>query len=345
MPTSAPRHSVLATLVRSRWTFEIVLAAGLLTLALVRVDLRAVGTSLAHAQYGWALLAAAIYGLTRVVHAIHWQFYLKKVGRAPLAGMLGTFLIGNLVDNVLPIRMGEIARLQIVANRYGLSRTGIVAGRATEVLVDGIAMAVLFLIAVALLPSAVPSAGILWIVAGAAACTFAALALLSRVLPAELDDWPPLRWLPARVRHATVAGWPRFRDGLEALRNTRLLVVVLGLTVVGYTTEIVMFWTFGLAFHLGLPLSSYVSVVVAVGVVRTVPLTFQNIGTYEVVLVAVLSRQGATSDAAFAYAVATRVFVSLFITTMGLLAMWTMRVRPQDLFALRRPASGPNRQA
>jgi hypothetical protein len=344
MSTSGPRHSVLATLIRSRWTFEILLAAVLLTLALVRVDLRGVGTSFANAQYGWALLAAAIYALTRVVHAIHWQLYLKKVGRVPLSGMIGTFLIGNLVDNVLPVRIGEIARMQIVANRYGLSRTGIVAGRATEVLVDGIAMAVLFLIAVALLPSAVPSAGLLWIVAGASACVFAALALLSRVLPDELAEWPPLGLLPARVRQAAVTGWPGFRDGLEALRNTRLLAVVLGLTAIGYTTEIVMFWTFGLAFHLGLPLSSYVSVVVAVGVVRTVPITFQNIGTYEVVLVAVLSRQGAASDAAFAYAVATRVFVSLFITTMGLLAMWTMRVRPHDLFALRRTASEPKSQ-
>ncbi len=335
------RPALMASVIWSRWAFEIVLAAALLTVALARVDLRDVGTSFANAQYGWALLAALIYALSRVVHSIHWQFYLKKVGRVPLASLVGTFLIGNFVDNVLPARIGEIARLQIVANRYGLSRAGIVAGRATEVLVDGIAMAILLIIAIALLPSAIAPAGLLWIVASVAAGAFVALALLSRMLPADLADWPMLEWCPARLRSAVTGGWPAFRDGLEALRNTRLLAVVLGLTAIGYTMETVMFWTFGLAFHLGLPLPSYIGVVVAVGVVRTVPITFQNIGTYEVVLVAVLSHEGATSDAAFAYAVATRVFVSLFITTMGLLAMWMMRVRPHDLFALRRGKGEP----
>ena len=92
------------------------------------------------------------------------------------------------------------------------------------------------------------------------------------------------------------------------------------------------FWAFGRAFALGLPLSAYVSVTVAVSLVRT----FQNIGTYEIALIALLRREGVTGGDAFAYAVATRVLVSTFITVMGLVAMWLMAVRPRDVLTLRR---------
>jgi hypothetical protein len=337
MPSlSARARAWPAAVLRSRWTFEVALAAALLALAITRTDLRDVGAAFARARYGWAMLAVLIYALSRILHTVHWQFYLRKVGRVPLRGLLGAFLIGNFVDNVLPARIGEIARIQIVANRYGLSRAGMVAGRAAEALLDGVTTIALLVVAVVLFRFAFAPAALFWIVATFIAATFAALALASRLLPRELPDWPLLGRLRSRPRRALSDAWPRIRDGLEALRNARLLAIVLALTVAGYAMETVMFWTFGLAFRLGLPLSAYVSVVVAAGVVRVFPITFQNIGTYEVVLLEVLARQGAPRDAAFAYALATRVFASIAITTMGLLAMWLMRVHPRDLFTMRR---------
>jgi len=337
MPSiSARARAWPAAVLRSRWTFEVALAAALLALAIARTDLSDVGAAFARAHYGWALLAVLIYALSRLLHALHWQFYLRKVGRVPLCDLLGAFVIGNFVDSVLPARIGEIARIQIVANRYGLSRAGMVAGRAAEALLDGVATIVMLIIAVVLFRFAFAPAALFWVVAVFVAATFTALALASRLLPRELPGWRPVALLPDRAGQALSDAWPRIRDGLEALRNARLLVIVLALTVAGYAMETVMFWTFGLAFRLGLPLSAYVSVVVAAGVVRVFPITFQNIGTYEVVLLEVLARQGAPRDAAFAYAIATRVFASIAITTMGLLAMWFMRVHPRDLFTMRR---------
>ena len=99
--------------------------------------------------------------------------------------------------------------------------------------------------------------------------------------------------------------------------------------------EVLTFWAFGHAFSLGLPLGAYVSVTVAVSLVRTFPITFQNIGTYEVVLLGLLKQEGVNSGDAFAYAVATRILTSAAITVMGLVAMWLMAVRPRDLFMLR----------
>lgn len=341
-PMKAPARTRSGSLLHSRLMYELPLAAALLALAIARTDLSDVGAAFARARYGWAVLAVLIYMLSRVLHTVHWQFYLRKVGRPPLLGLLGAFVIGNFVDNVLPARVGEVARIQIVANRYGLSRAGMVAGRAAEALLDGIATIVLLMIAAVLFRFSFAPAGLFWIVATFTAGTFVALVLATRLLPREVPGWRLVGMLPDRARRALSDAWPRIRDGLEALRNARLLVIVLALTVAGYALETVMFWTFGLAFRLGLPLSAYVSVVVAAGVVRVFPITFQNIGTYEVVLLEVLAREGAPRDAALAFALATRVFASIAITAMGLLAMWLMRVSPGDLFTMRRPDPAPS---
>ncbi len=117
-----------------------------------------------------------------------------------------------------------------------------------------------------------------------------------------------------------------------------MLALAMALTVIGYGIEVLTFWAFGRAFSLGLPLTDYVSVTVAVSLVRTFPITFQNIGTYEVALLGLLSREGVGSADALAYAVATRILFSATITVMGLAAMWLMAVRPRDVLALRKAA-------
>jgi uncharacterized protein (TIRG00374 family) len=318
------------------WIFQAVLAALLLGLALWQVDLREVGRSLARAQYGWVLLAVLIYALTRVLHTVHWQIYLTKVGRVPFPGLLGAFVIGNFVNNVLPARMGDVATIQIVANRYGLSRAGMVAASGVETILDAVTLAIMAVVAIALLNVAFAPAALLWTMAVLMIVLFVAAVVASRFFERELPGWRWLRAMPDVAEQALRDAWPRLRDGIETLRNERLLAVVVALTVVGYLIEVVLFWAFGQAFGLGLAFTAYVGVTVAVSFVRTFPITFQNIGTYEVVLLGLLAREGASADDAFAYAVATRIFISLSITAMGLLAMWLMRLSPRDVFALRR---------
>jgi uncharacterized protein (TIRG00374 family) len=179
---------------------------------------------------------------------------------------------------------------------------------------------------------------VVWALLALTATVFIAAVISSRLIPASLPRWRCLDLLPDRARSAIADAWPRLRDGLEAVRNERVLALTLLLTVVGYGLEVVTFWAFGRAFRLGLPLVDYVGVTVAVSLVRTFPITFQNIGTYEVALLGLLSREGASASDAFAYAVATRVLISATITAMGLIAMWLMAVRPRDVLSWRQQA-------
>lgn len=313
------------------WALQIAFGAALLGFALWRVDLGDVAHALRSARYEWLALAALIYALTRVVHTVHLRVYLSKVGRVPLTGLFGAFVIANFINSVLPARVGDIALLQFVANRYGLSRAGMIAARAVETLLDASVLVALMLVAIAVTDTGIASTAALWALAAGVLGVFAASVIASRgVAPAM----PSARWLdrlPARARAALGDAWPRVRDGLETLRNERLLALVVALTIVGYAIEVVTFWAFGRAFGLPLSLPKYVGVVVVVSFVRTFPITFQNIGTYEVALLALLGREGVSSSDALAYALASRILISAEITVMGLAAMSLMSVRPRDL--------------
>jgi uncharacterized membrane protein YbhN (UPF0104 family) len=102
---------------------------------------------------------------------------------------------------------------------------------------------------------------------------------------------------------------------------------------------VVVFWLFGLAFGLDLPLASYIVIMVAANLVSAFPITFQNIGTYEFVLLEVMAAWGVERGEALAYAAATHLLTNLWIILVGITALWLMRVHPWEVFGLR-PAMG-----
>jgi hypothetical protein len=331
---SVPRWREQARRTRG-WLLQAALVAALLGLAVWRIDLGRVGSALSEAHYEWALLAVTIYVLTRVIHTVHWQVYLTKVGRVPFPGLFGAFVIGNFVNSVLPARVGDVATIQIVANRYGLSRAGIIAASGAETVLDAGVLVILMFLSIALLDVRFVPPAVLWTLALIVLALLVALAAVSRLIPLEMPRWRRLDGLPERWVRVLRDAWPRMRDGLEAIRNERVFGVALALTFVGYLVEVLTFWAFGRAFGLGLPLGAYVSVTVAASFVRTFPITFENIGTYEMALIGLLKSQGVAAADAFSYAVATRIFISLAITVMGLTAMWLMGMSPREVFGLR----------
>ncbi len=326
----------------SPWSFQAAVAAVLIALVVWQVDLVDLGHAFRDAEYGWLLLALAVYLIARVVHTWEWQMTLTKVGRAPFGGLFGALLIGSLVNAVVPASAGDVAKVQIIANRYGLSRTGLITGRGAEAVVNAVIMVIFILVSLALPQTGFASRRVLLLLAVATFAAFFGAALLSNLLSRELPGWRILHRLPKRARAALDHIWPRFYDGLELIRRPRLLIAAILLNFFGWIVDVTILWSYGQAFNLHVPWGAYLSVTVAVAIITTFPITFGNVGTFEFALLRVLSLYGIASDRALAFAVGTHVFSTLFVVVMGLLAMWLMGVRPGEIFGLRHgPAAEP----
>lgn len=326
----------LGRLARNPWLFQIVVAAVLIGLVVWQVDLEDLGHSFRQAEYGWLALALFLYLIARVVHVLEWQMTLTKVGLAPFGGLLGALLIGSLVNAVVPASAGDVAKVQIVANRYGLSRTGLITGRAAEAVVDAMIMVLFILVSLALPQTGFASGRVLVLLTAGAVLGCVAAVVLSRLLPRERPRWRVIGRLPRRAVDALDHIWPRVHDGLEMMRRPRLFVAAVLLNLFGWIVDLTILWSYGQAFHLHVPWGAYLSVTVAVAIITTFPITFGNVGTFEFSLLRVLSLYGVPADRALAFAVGTHVFSTLFVIVPGLLAMWLMGVRPGEIFSVRR---------
>ncbi|HXF51126.1 MAG TPA: lysylphosphatidylglycerol synthase transmembrane domain-containing protein [Dehalococcoidia bacterium] len=334
----ASAASLFGRAARSPWTLQALATAAFVALVVWRFDVRAAVAPLRDAEYAWAALALAFAAFEKFIDTVRWRVYLAKLGRPPLAGLFGAFLIGNFGNNILPMRAGDLAKVQIVANRYGLPRAGLVSAVfMVESVLDGVTFLLLLFAGLALLDIGFVPAALLWGLAVTAGGGFVATTLASRFLPRELPPWRPFEWLAEPARRWLADAWPRFLDGLQTMREPSLLARALALNLAGWLTAVFTFWAFGLAFGLDLGFAEYTVIMIAANLVVAAPLTFQNIGTYEFVISELLAAWDIPREEALAYAAATHILTNLWVVALGLVALWAMRIRPRDLFALGRP--------
>lgn len=330
------KGGVLA-LLRKPLLVQIVIAALLIGLAAWQIDFKKLGESFAHAHYAWLALAASIYLISRVVHSFEWRITLTKVGRVPIAGLFGALLIGTFVNAILPASAGEVVKIQIIANRYGLPRTGLVTGRGAEAVVNAAIMTIFILTSFALPSVGYGSRDLFWLMAATSAVVFGGAVMASRILPQSFPSWRWLRRLPNGLYAVVQRQWPRFAEGLEMIRSLRLLVIAILLNLFGWGVDLLIYWSYGQAFGLDLPLAAYLSVTVVIALITVFPITFGNIGTYELAILSVLSLYAVSPERALAYAAGTHVFSTALNIGLGLVAMWAMGLQPRDVFRLRSP--------
>ena len=118
-----------------------------LLLFFVIVDVGDMGQALAAAKYRFILPAIALYFVALFFRSLRWQFLLEPVSRIPVARLFPVVTVGYMANNLLPARLGEIARAYYLERREGLSTSTGLATVVVERIYDGLTL--LFLVALA----------------------------------------------------------------------------------------------------------------------------------------------------------------------------------------------------
>jgi uncharacterized protein (TIRG00374 family) len=328
---------------RRRVLTRLIISGSLVAFLFWRVDIGEALQTLIHVDYLYALPALSLFTLAKFVFAVRWKVILERLGQPPLGSLFGTLLVSNMANNVLPLRLGDLLRVQVPAQRHGISRSGLTSSVfITETLLDGVTFALLALLGIALLDVPGVLNDFVWAMIGGVVT-----GLLLAVLGAHLTvpaDWQPgrwLRWLPEKARNALAEILPPFVVGLAALRHPRMGGQVLALSIVAWLLEGTMFWLFGRGFGLHLSFGSYLMIMIAANMVISLPLAPSNVGPYEVAVAEVVAVLGVARPLAGGYAIATHLLNIVWVTLTGLIAMWFLKLRPQDIFYLRTPERTP----
>ena len=107
-----------------------------LWLALERVEMPALRTALLAIEWRDLAAAAALYWLALALRVLRWQVLLNQLAPAPLMAVGETLIVGYAVNNVLPARLGEIARAAYARRRLRLGRARVFGSIVVERLLD-----------------------------------------------------------------------------------------------------------------------------------------------------------------------------------------------------------------
>jgi uncharacterized protein (TIRG00374 family) len=305
------------------------------------VDLREVAEILLRSNLWLWLLSAATATAIFPLRARRWQAILAPAaGRLPFAPLWQSTAIGMMVNNVVPVRAGEVARA------FALSRAvprvpfaTAFASLAVDRIFDGVVVIALFLLA-SLDPRFPADAQILGGSVGALAAS--AAMFLGVVLAAlYLLVLAPERFIAVAERLTALvwkAGAPRVRsvlanyvNGLGVLRSPRLALEVLWWTVLHWLVNAGAFWIGFVALGLDAPFSAALFVQMLVVVAVALPSSPGYFGPFELAGKTALALYAVSDAAAVSWAIGFHLLSFVPITVIGVWYLTRMRLHVSDV--------------
>ncbi len=284
----------LRKLRRAGFALSTLAGAALAVLALQRVGVTRVATSLLASKPGLVAAALALMCAAMFARAISWHAILAAAPTWRRAkrrdAMQGTF-IGVLMSATLPARLGEPSRALILARRLGRARETlpvVLGTMVSQTLLNLLALSALGIVTLSrvsvldghdrdlMLLALTPVAALL-------------LVLAAPVLapPAAVSRFRRLQAALAGVRRALL----RLRRGLSVFRNPRAATRATAAQIAAWALQWLACWllltAFGLDGRAGAGAAA--AVLFAVNVTALIPATPANVGVFQAACVAVLA--------------------------------------------------------
>ncbi len=321
-------------MIKSRKTlwFGIFLSLALVILLLQRTDFQKLAFAFRRANYLYCLpmIAVAILGI--LIRAYRWRHIMAPLHRASLRNLFSATMIGFMAIDILPARLGEVARAVLIGRKEPVSKSSALATIVVERLFDIFTLLlllvwVLFSMSRSSLPldavyiRTLKGAGMVMSALFVGALSF--LVFLRFKTAATLDFVRIcLRPLPSSARARILAFLDSFVAGLTALRmGSDFLWIIL------YST--LLWGLYGLgnifmlkAFRIQAPgfVPFYLLVVQAFAV--GIPSSPGFVGTYHAVVVAGLAPFHADEAVRLSFAILSHFLLFVPVILYGLALLW-----------------------
>jgi P-type Mg2+ transporter len=292
-------------------------------LALRRVSLGDVWSSLAAAHWAWLVPTLVLTYATLFARAVRWRFLFHDPSALSTWEAAKNLNIGLMFNSILPSRAGEVPRLFGLARSTGLSKLEIAATIVVERVLDLLAVAVVALIAWPWLPDRH------WINALCLLCAIIVAAIVAAGVamwvlrrPAVALSTRFLRWAPFVHSGRAAERVEALVRGVRIVKEPRRLLVALALSAVVWAVTGLSILALYPAFDLSVTSSSVWLILVATSLATTVPSTSGGLGVYEAAVQSSLVAAGVATSPALSFALALHAVNLVPVSLTGALAAW-----------------------
>ena len=280
--------------------------------------------ALTQANYLWLIPAVILALILNLIRSEIWRLLLEK--RISVADAFWAYSTGFLFNNIFPFRLGEAARIAILATHRRLPLVEVAATAGLERLLDVIS---LVLIVVAIIPfmdmpAAVKQGALLFgslsVMGLIVVFTLAKLGKRSEIWVRRL-----LRPLPNRYTEMIVARWQELVQGLTVLTRPSIGLPALSGALLVWGCTIAMQWCVLRAFQPQAGLIEAAFMTVAVSLAIALPAAPGFIGIFQWVgqqALVVPFPHLYTPGIALGIAIVTHLTSYLLSTGLGLIGLW-----------------------
>jgi len=245
-----------------------------------------VGSALRHANYLLLLPAAVAMFFSLYFRAIRWGVLFHPRTDLRVGNLMGTMNIGYSVNNLLPLRVGELVRAYLVGEAEGVSAAHALSTIVVERVLDVLTVVLMLIL---LLPfvdvpawAATPAlvAGVVFLVLAVLLATLS----LARQWALAAADWCA-RLLPARHRTRLHEAAEAVMEGFGVLSKPVVLASSVGWSFASWLCSALMMFFVQQAFDLGVGFAAAPFVLATTALAMLVPASPGSIGTFELVAI------------------------------------------------------------
>ena len=278
---------------------------------------------LARINWRWVALAIVCDVAGYVCQGVRWQLLLQPLGRK-FSWLRATQAVyaGLFINEILPLRVGELVRAWLVARWLSVSPASIIPSMVAERLLDAVCLlAGIGLLAVFMsLPQDLVLASH-WIgvsVLVSASCLIVFFIVCRRITRSEgirgrLDQWEPGSALLSLIESLT--------EGLREIGLSRAFYFSLLISLLFLVLQGLAFWLVMLAYELPFSWQIGLAVFLIVHVGTIIPNAPANIGSYQFFCVVGLMLFGVDKTLATGFSLVVFILLTVPLLVIGLLAL------------------------
>ena len=298
-------------------------SACLLYLALRGVDFTRLLAVCRQTDYRWFVLVLFLTVTELLVRSVKWKLLLDSSCRTKFSDVFKIMCAGICLNNILPFRIGELARAAMAAGTFNISFFTSAASIVAERFVDLFALASLFCIAAAAEPAVSAFFGgplYVFLLLILIFCGLLCLVYLDRITDCGLfrnftERLPFIKKISVKLV-----------SGAAALRRPSSAALIFCLGLLQWFIDALGCYFVGAAFSLTGVVSVFRSIVVIISAAAacSIPAMPGFFGNYEAAIAGVLKLWGVGQETAFAYALCVHMISFLTVTALGIFCLYLM---------------------
>jgi glycosyltransferase 2 family protein len=296
-------------------------------------DLLAAMDAIRLSHPGWLAAATLAYCAQFPLRGLRWSVLMRAVKPVSWRTATEVFTIGFMANNVLPARLGDVARAFVLAKRENVPASATFSNVMLERVFDGLTVVGFLSLVLWLDP---PSAQWVGTVAALMALLFLGAVLVAAAVASFEDRVLALAkfctaWLPEKYSARLLNLISRLAKGLHTLKSAKETAVVVLLSIVIWSAEVVVYVLAQRAFGMQIPPLGLALVMAILTLGLTAPSAPGFVGVYEGLIIAGVGVYGVGEPLAPAFAIAMHLIHYVPGTLFGLGCSWWSGLKLREL--------------